>query len=54
MKASIRLLVLADWLRDSGYEVTGPTEDERVVFVTVDDNGGVHLSAPDQSEPSSS
>jgi hypothetical protein len=46
MRVEVRLARLADWLRDYDYEISGPDNDDRVVVITVDSQGGVHLTAP--------
>lgn len=46
MMGRLKLSELAQWLRGYDYEVSGPEGDETEVVVTIDENGGIHLSAP--------
>jgi hypothetical protein len=46
MHGSLRLTQLADWLREYGYEVTGPENDDRELVVTLQGNHPPQLSAP--------
>jgi hypothetical protein len=47
----MRLATLAEWLEGWDYDVSGPIGDDREVIVTIDEMGGVHLSAPPEIEP---
>jgi hypothetical protein len=46
MRGSLRLSQLAGLLREYGYEVTGPENDERELVVTLQGNHPPQLSAP--------
>jgi hypothetical protein len=46
MRGSLRVSQLADLLREYGYEVTGPENDERALIVTLQGNHPPHFSPP--------
>ncbi len=51
MRGRLRLSSLAEWLRESGYEVSGPENDQREVVVTLQGDFPPQLSAPPDVEP---
>jgi len=51
MRGRLRLSSLADWLRQSGYEVTGRESDQRELIVTLQGDHPPQLSAAPELEP---
>jgi len=51
MRGRLRLSRLADWLREYGYEVTGPENDQRELIVTLQGDHPPQLSVPPDFDP---
>ena len=45
-RGSLRVSQLVDLLREYGYEVTGPENDDRELIVTLQGNHPAHFSPP--------